>query len=262
MQLKSIKKSCAINFIGTISLVTLSCVAQANEPVDWSGQYAGVALGVVAGKVNPTVEATDGNYFNTNNLSDLKSTFSQDFSDNDVSATFIYGYQWQQENWVYGLETNLFVSNFSSKKGENAHVYENTPTISYGYSERVENKFGISIKPKVGYAFDNMLINFSVGPILSKFKYTFNFNDSNSTTDVSSDYSDSKWALGVTTGLDFNYKLENDYVLYASYMYTYYPDVVDGKSALNATNRTWTDEFKHDASFSSHTVSVGLVKYF
>lgn len=262
MQLNLNKKSYAIKLISVISLTAVSGLVQANEPVDWSGQYAGVALGVVAGKVNPTVEATDGNYFNTNNLSDLKSTFSQHFSDNDVSATFIYGYQWQQENWVYGVETNLFVSNFSSKKGENAHVYENTPTISYGYSERVENKFGISIKPKVGYAFDNMLINFSVGPVLSKFKYKFNFDDTNSSYDITGKHTDSKWALGVATGLDFNYKIDNDYVLYASYLYTYYPDVVDGKSGLDEPNSSWTDEVKHDASFSSHTFSVGLVKYF
>lgn len=262
MQLNLNKKSYAIKLISVISLTAVSGLVQANEPVDWSGQYAGVALGVVAGKVNPDVEATDGNYFNTENLTDLKRTFSQDFSDNDMSATFIYGYQWQQENWVYGLEANLFVSNLSSKNSETNHEYAHTSNVYYSYSEKVENKFGISIKPKVGYAFDNMLVNFSVGPVLSKFKYKFNFDDTNSSYDITGKNTDSKWALGVATGLDFNYKMDNDYVLYASYLYTYYPDVVDGKSGLDEPNSSWTDEFKHDASFSSHTFSVGLVKYF
>ena len=235
----------------------------AEEYNDWSGQYAGMSLGVMAGKVNPSTTVTKGisYYSQDEDVTKLNSIFSSNFSDNDFSGTLIYGYQWQSERLVYGIEANLIINDYSSSKAVNEEPYASASSLYFNSAIKIKNTFGLSIRPKVGYTFDNVLIDFSAGPTLSKFKYEFSLSDSTN-QGTTGDYSDSKWALGVSAGLDFNYKMDNDYALYASYLYSYYPDIVDGSNHLKTSSSTFAEEFKHDASFSSHTVSVGLVKYF
>ncbi|GAB4294534.1 MAG: hypothetical protein Kow0083_07570 [Methylophaga sp.] len=245
------------SILGSLIAVSSSAYAEgAGE--NWNGLYGGIAFGGFYGKASPDTTVSDGTYFNTENISTLNSTFQEEISDKTLSGSALLGYDVQNGNLVYGIEVDLTGMNYSEKHSRNVN-YVIPAANSFSVSTEVESNFALSIRPKIGYSFGDTMVHLAVGPTLSRFKYRFNFSDD--ATPAAASFSDEKTELGYSANLGGNHQLGDGWVLRGDYIYTYYPDIVDGSNLLSYPISE-TDVFSHDADFRSHNIRIGLFKRF
>lgn len=243
--------------LGSLIAISSSAYAEGSGE-NWNGLYGGFAIGGFYGKASPDTTVSDGTYFNTQNISTLNSTFQEEISDKTLSGSALLGYDVQNGNLVYGIEVDLTGMNYSEKHSRNVN-YVFPAANSFSVSTEIESNFALSIRPKIGYSFGDTMVHLAVGPTLSRFKYRFNFFDD--ATPSAASFSDKKTELGYSANLGVNHQLGDGWLLRGDYVYTYYPDIVDGSNLLSRPAAE-TDVFSHDANFHSHNIRIGLFKRF
>lgn len=225
----------------------------------WQGPYGGFALGGVYGKSSPSTTVTDGTYFQTGNISKLNDTLQNSIEGAALSGSLLLGYNFQRGNVVYGVDADLTAMNFSESERNGPVGYPVTANNNFNVYTRVENKFALSIRPKIGYSFGDTMVHFAAGPTIGRFKYEWTFSDDANPAQAS--FSDNKNALGISSSIGVDHQIGGGWSLRGDYIFTYYPDIVDGSNRLSSP-AGHTDRFTHDADFQSHSLRVGLIKHF
>ncbi len=246
--------------IGGMISGTAAYAGDAATSQKWQGLYGGFAIGGVYGTSSPDTTVSDGSYFDTANIDKLNSTFQEDIEGTALSGSGLLGYDVQDGNLVYGIEADLTGMNYSETENSGAVIYPSNSTISFDVSTKVESKFAFSIRPKIGYSFGDTMVHVAAGPTVSRFKYKFSFLDSTGASAAAS-FSDEKTAFGVSSTIGVSHQIGDGWSLRGDYVFTYYPDIVDGSHLLSAPAPR-TDVFTHDADFQSHNIRIGLIKRF
>ncbi|WP_417454192.1 outer membrane protein [Kiloniella sp.] len=227
------------------------------QPHSWEGLHVGFSIGGAYGNADSNYDVIDeGAYFVPGDPEQLGGLFNRKIDGQSLTGAFIAGYDFQRDNITYGIETDLTVMDFSETEGVRDVAYDTQPGTLFNQQNKIESKFMLSLRPKVGYAMGKALFHFSAGPSIGKFKYSSQFSDGNGAT---TSFSDSKIALGLSSGLGVNYMVGDGWSLRGDYLFSYFPDIVDGKSALSNDAQ---NGFKYDADFQSHNLRFGLTKRF
>lgn len=243
-----------LSFAATTSSIALAT----DSDNDWGGLYGGIAIGALHGKANPDTTVTERNYFDTENINKLNSTFQKEVSGSSATASAILGYLKQSDHFLYGIEADLTAMNFNEKTSTTTsyanRVDENTTDTS------IKSSLSLAIRPTIGYSYGNTMVQFGAGPVISRFNYKFQFSDFNDATTRSDN---DKTAIGVSANIGIKHKLDSGLILQGDYIYSQYSNIADKDSLLtNNAGATQTDKFSYDSDFKSHNVRIGLVKYF
>jgi len=237
-----------------------------NATADWSGFYAGLAVGGTNGEADPTLNAIQatGTFFATTDYEQLDPEGSKDLSELDPSLSLFGGYNIQRGNWVYGLEAEATLSRFDEEHSTPRTEFLSAPGCAFTMNTRISSDWMASLRPRLGYAFGDSLISLSAGPALSQINYRFQYanNASGPNPALSSNESGDVLALGWAAGMAFEHVLpfEGDWRLKLEYLHYEFPDAIHNKSYdINYTNPAG---FKSDLDFRADSVRLGLVKRF
>ncbi|MCX5518985.1 porin family protein [Kaistia defluvii] len=203
-------------------------VAAAPEVFNWTGFYVGVHGGVAAGDFKyPLGISSDG--FGTSG--ELKQDASGGFGGAQI------GYNWQfNPNWVVGVEADIAAASYQGKVSGNI--------AGFGFDAGSEVEWFGTVRGRVGYALDNLLLYGTGGFAYGDVKSSINVNGSGVST------SDTQY--GWTAGAGFEYGITKNITLKTEYLY------VDlGSQTLFDTNIGDTN-VKMDADTRFHTLKAGL----
>ena len=223
------KKLLACTCLATVACWGTAAMASdiglAPATYDWSGGYVGANAG--AG-INNSSFKNDYYYAGQNSVDDLTSGLINDLdysgsaSDTAFSAGMLAGYNWEMSGFVLGAEADFNYLGFSSSKKNNVSdvmsqvlAPENTnasDTIDYD-----SNWFG-TVRARLGYAIDNVLIYGTGGIAYGKMDVTQNLTASNGSESASWQGSTGGWNMGWTVGGGVEYGIDR-WTLGAEYLY-------------------------------------------
>jgi outer membrane immunogenic protein len=152
------------------------------------------------------------------------------------------GYNYQFENnVVVGLEADFEWSDLDAKTSGNSG-FDN----AYGYSYGSEVEWSGTLRARLGYAFDTLLVYGTGGAAYGKVKM---FDDNWSSPDSYS-YTDTRW--GWTAGAGVEWAFAQNWSVKAEYLY------VDlGSFRVNDFLPDW-DYTEQETDFKFHTLKVGI----
>ena len=224
----------------------------------WGGQYIGFAIGASKGKAEPTTQVKNTTYFTSApDPGQLNPIASTDIDATDVNGNLFWGVNGQTDNLVYGVELNLMLNNYDEQQNSGNIAYLSQPTGTFSMSTRVESNWAVSIRPRLGYAFQKSLIYLTAGPAMRQFNYDFTFSDTH--THTSTAVSENEWELGLIVGFGYEFKIQDAWSLRTEYLYSIYRDVIDTQSILSSQP---ADGFTHKLDFTEHSLSIGLSRKF
>lgn len=229
----------------------------ANSNKEWEGQYFGFAIGQGKIKTNSSITLQENGYFIDQDPGQLNPLASKDLTDSNAISSIIWGYNKQNQNFVYGVETDISFSNFRDENDTGNINYITMPAATFRIQSKIKSKYLISIRPRIGYATNKSLFTISAGPALTKIDYNFNFSDTHSPE--YSSLNEQNWALGLSGSIGYEYLLSNDWRLKMDYLYYKFNSVVNKKSQLSNTP---ADGFNHDIDFEVNTFRIGFIKKF
>ncbi|WP_339861441.1 outer membrane protein [Thalassospira alkalitolerans] len=254
------RKIAAILISGTMTALsagmTPALADDAKPGENWQGPYGGLALGGAYSAANPDSSIVLPSYFSAGDDTQLNPILQRDIDGWDVTGALLAGYDWQFGNITYGLEGDLSLMDFS--ESENTSGIYDTNGENFTTSTTVETNFAFSLRPKIGYVQDKFQIYAALGPSISRFKTTHRFTD---TTAPAKDirFSDTKTAFGISSSIGAGYLLNDGWVVRGDYVFSYYPDILDGSSNVDAAT---PDDIKYDSAFQSHNIRFALIKRF
>lgn len=229
----------------------------ANSNKEWQGQYIGFAIGQGEIKTNSSITVQEKGYFVNEDPEQLNPLASENLTDSSAIGSIIWGYNRQNQNFVYGLESDISLSDFNDKNNTGNINYITMPASTFNIQSEIKSKYLISIRPRIGYATNKSLFTISAGPALTKVDYRFNFSDTN--TPEYSSINEQKWALGLSAGIGYEYLLSKDWRIKMDYLYYKFNNVINKKSQLSNTS---ADGFNHNIDFEINTFRIGFIKKF
>ena len=228
------------------------------EQSTWNGHYIGAALGVAYSHSKPdtSVRAT-GTYFVTADKTQLEPLVDESFSSSDLSGSLMWGYTKKVGKWVYGIETDLTLSDYNETYRSGNINYVSQPASTFQVSTTLKTYATATLRPRLGYIHDKTLLYVSAGPALSVFEFDFEFTDTFAAQSSRTSSRDLK--LGAAFSIGGEHQLDDAWSLRAELLSTYFPNAVDDKSNLRTSQ---ADGFDHDIGHQSHNFRIGLVKRF
>tara|TARA_R110000824_G_scaffold118960_14_gene271990 strand:+ start:103735 stop:104610 length:876 start_codon:yes stop_codon:yes gene_type:complete len=249
----------------SLALTSAASASDVNTDRNWQGFYAGLAFGGAHGAANPDSEAVSSGYFSTaTDLAQLNPGLQQRVDGDSLTGSALIGYDVQDGSLIYGIEADFTLMDYSRSTHAGPTTYISDPVTSFTLDTNVKTDFSFSIRPKLGYAFGNMMFYAAAGPTLSQFKYTTSYLDDN-LLGVPVVFSDTKLALGVSLNAGATIRLDDQWSLRSDYVFNYYPNIVDERHSFDVTVGgvgTFTGVINNKSDFRSHNLRFALIRYF
>ena len=212
--------------------VAAAAPAAAQEGQSWGGLYIGANAGGSWGdqKVSASVEPGNG----TAPISAIDAAaISQASADKSNKGAFTGGvqggYNYMMGPWLLGLEADwdwLDLTTTATKSAPSALLVN--PPLTYTLNQQVTTDWMVSLRARIGYAFDNWLIYGTGGAAWSELKYRADLTDSRANRAVTStSTTKTGWAAGVGAG----YALTSQWSLRGEWLYADFGHV--GSAATN-----------------------------
>ena len=243
----------------TALLLSGSVVAETvdSSSSTWIGQYIGFTGGYSRGAADPTANAKANGYFITTDPGQLDPVASHDIKAGNVSGTVFWGVNRQLDNILYGVEIDLYLTDYNERYRSGNITYLTQPAHTFEINSRVKSNIALSLRPRLGYITGDSLFYLSLGPVLRHFEYNFKFTDTFASEYA--DKSDEQWSLGWAAGLGFEQQLKGAWSLKVEYLHSSYDDIVDIESSLRTVP---ADGFKHSLEFKEQSFRVGFYRRF
>jgi|SRR5665213_905540 len=271
------------------ALVFLAAIASqpasaADRVSNWSGFYVGGNAGYAWGSESNSLNIGDGpSVLNCHFCSAIVGGNDAALAQNAGSSSFDprgfvggaqFGYNWQKANWVYGIEADIGGFSQSQTENSSANLLANTafPQCFAGggaavactgnFSSTVKADWLITIRPRIGYAWDQSLVYVTGGLAISKLSfsqsYSDNINFAAGNVGGSQNSSASQLKAGWVIGAGLERAMGKNWSLKAEYLYVRF----DGLNANGALSDAVTGDFANFSNrvdhFASNIVRVGF----
>ena len=193
---------------------------------DWAGRYIGVQIGV---------------NFLEDDWQDPIPPFIGDTETNGISAGLLLGYNFQNSDWVYGIEGDFEFADVDGQDQGNGPAAFVTGVVELNWQA--------SIRARVGKVVNNTLFYGTGGVAFGDFDFNYHLG-------VPLDgYEDT--LTGWTVGGGFEQAMSNDVNFRLEYRYTDF-----GDSTSDITNCCAAPPFRQIHEVTTNTIRVGLSKQF
>lgn len=244
--------------LAAILSVSVSAAKASDQNISaWEGPYFGAAIGGSYGYARPNTTIRRSTYFVAADKTQLDPLLDESLGGADIAGSLIWGYNNQRERWVYGVEADLTLFDQEEIYETGNINYVSQPASTFQFSTTLKSYGIASVRPRLGYVWDDSLFYVSAGPAVSFIEYDFQFTDT--FQPQSSRTSESGFKIGAAFNVGTEYRLRQDWSLRADYMFTYFPRAVGTQGILETSA---ADGFDHDIDYQNHNLRVGLVKRF
>jgi len=249
--------SAALLFSVLIACAPAYAESSSSQTADWNGLYAGVAVGMSKGTVDPAANSIANGYFITTDPGQVDPEGGKKLEETMVNGGVLVGMNRQYGNIVAGIEVDLTRSAFNEQYTSGNIAYITVPASTFNLTTKVTSDWLASVRPRLGYAHKDGLYFASAGPAMTRMNYDFYFADT--AGPAFTRVTESAFKLGWSAGVGYEHKLADDWSLKAEYLYTRFTNIVKTSSQLsNAAN----DGFNHKVNYTLNNVRVALVKSF
>ena len=246
---------------------TLSAARPAQADGMWSGFYVGANAGYAWGHADNNLTISDGLGINChfcaggagNDAGLVQAAGSPGSDPKGFTGGIQLGYNWQAQNWVYGLEADFNAFSQKQTVGNSVDLPANTagsncfsgvliPCVG-NISTSIKTDWLVTVRPRVGYAWNQTLLYATGGLALTRLSFSQSYSDNVNFIAFppggSVSLSSSATKVGWVVGGGIEHKLAYNWSLKAEYLYVRF----DGVSA----NGTLTDGFPGDfANFTNN----------
>jgi outer membrane immunogenic protein len=244
----------------------------------WSGFYVGANVGYAWGRADDSLTIADGPGINChfcaggagNDAGLAQAAGTPSFDPKGFIGGAQLGYNWQASNWVYGLEVDFNAFSQDQTVTNTVGLVANTTATNCfsgglvpcvgNFSTSVKTDWLLTIRPRLGYAWDRTLIYATGGLALTKLSlsqsYSDNINFLAFPPGGSASLSSSATKIGWVVGGGLEQKFAYNWSLRAEYLYVRF----DGIDA----NGTLTDGFPGDfANFANNLdhLATSIVRF-
>ena len=275
----------------SLSTLFVNVPARAGD-AHWSGFYIGGNAGYGFGSASNSLGIVDGAltkcHFCDNTIGGgptidhliAQSAGSPELKPHGFSGGLQLGYNWQAANWVYGLEVEAGALHQRDNNGNSFGLIGNTALGPLGggvcgttglescigsYSTKVSADWLFSLRPRLGYSFDNTLVYGTAGVAVTRLKFEQTYGDNityplvaGSTGAGGSVYSSAQaWRAGWVLGGGIEQALHEHWSLKAEYLYMRFAGV-NAAGHLTDGFGSFADFSNSVNHFSSNLVRVGL----
>ncbi len=247
------------------SLVLAACAMLAAPPVtaaadpasSWNGFYVGAHAGYAwtRADINTTLgpaASCGGGVVNCNAVSSVE---SQPLNPRGFAGGALAGYSFQSGSLVYGLEAD-----FSGLAGSASRTVTGTFPVGgccFTVSQSVKADWTMTIRPRIGYAFDRALVYATGGLALGHLKYSEQVVDTAGNTENTNI---SSVKAGWTLGGGVEYALPNRWTLRGEYLYTKFAQLgTDTTASVVSYVPPSPLVYSHRVDFSSSTARAALI---
>ncbi len=242
----------SIAMVAVISTMAFTQTASAAPPYNWTGFYAGGNAGYGSGNANDAMVLegswlTDG----TGDNVPLTPLGNGQLKINGFVGGIQAGYNYQMGQWLLGIEVDA--DYFRMKKDFASGAFTNAASgNSYTFTSSFESNWLITVRPRLGYAFDRLLVYVTGGLAIADQKFSQNITQLNiAYTEIGSV---SKTTAGWTAGVGAEYALDNRWSVKAEYLY-----VDPGSVSFSASGDIAPDyNSVHSAHLKASVVRAGL----
>lgn len=173
--------------------------AHSNTPFSWSGPYVGANIGN-AWQNDNLIETQIGN---------PGYSHPQSAQSSSILGGLFAGYNFEESQFVFGVEGDIQAIGL-----QQTTQYSNSAIAKFGSKTNVQG----SIRGRLGFAFDQMLIYATGGPAFAQIDNTYSYASSQ---DISS------FRIGYTVGGGIEAALSDHWLGRLEYRYTDYGTIVD-----------------------------------
>lgn len=219
-------------------------VAPAYGPYDWTGFYAGISGGYDFGTGH---DVTMGELFPGNTpLVDRYGRLSPKGGFGGVQG----GYNWQSGNFVVGLEADIQAADISDRTSGVGAV------TNYSVSTKSQATWFGTVRPRIGYAFDNILIYATGGLVFGGVKYSQDYADLTN-AGFFARIRDDKTRLGYAVGAGAEYAFNQHWTAKLEYQYIDLGrSTISGEEFLDGNPTDFTIQTRLHSDF--HTIRAGV----
>ncbi len=207
-------KNILLSGCAMLAALTLASSAQAADiapaSYDWTGFYLGANAGAAWNN-----SSVDNNYYSSTGIPYVGFKNSLDGDETAFTAGGLLGYNYQMDKVVLGIEADLNYLGFSDSKS-NSFEYPSSPGLPYTTTSSVEADWFGTIRGRLGFAVDNVLIygtgGAAYGHVSASGKVTADFPPGG-TAKTSTDSTNWGWTVGggAEYGID-NWSLGLEYL--------------------------------------------------
>jgi outer membrane immunogenic protein len=227
-------------------------------PLSWTGFYIGaIAGGAWSRSDASTVVTTPGsNYFNGSDVSQIDSAgATQRQTGTDFTGGFEAGVNFQIGNWVWGVEADA--SSMRVRDSESATAsYLSSPTHSFTASSETDANWLVTLRPRLGFAVNNLLFYGTGGLALSDVKHRFEFSD---TFASAAESASASTTVGWTVGGGMEFMMCRNWTMKAEYLYVDFgKDSAAGVVVNTVSPQISFPTLAHEADLTTQIARAGI----
>jgi outer membrane immunogenic protein len=219
----------------------------------WDGGYLGLNIGGTFPKAHTTTSTifSPVGYFATTSVPAIAAAGNQHSSASSLSGGIEGGWNWRDDNWVYGLEGDATVMG-ATAASSGTRVYPCCSPTNFTVSSTVKQNWMISVRPRIGWVFggDDELVYVTGGWAVTEEKAAFLFTDTFATAHEAAAKNTTRggWTLGAGAAYPFG----GGWSVKAEYLYSEF-----GTSTIHGGTLTaFTPPISFPANVFTHTVSL------
>jgi len=208
-----LKGTCALAFV----LFAIGSANAADE--DFKGFYVGANAGGAFGrpKVDTSPSFSPAGYFAFTSVGAIASASNQIIDTNGFTAGGTVGYNFQRENFVFGLEADYGSMNLSGSTTV-TQPYPCCPTTSFTVTQTAKTSWLFTVRPRVGVVFGHFLLYGTAGAAVTNVKYTGLFTDTFASAHENAAINETR--PGWTAGIGGEHHLSHHLSIKGEYLWT------------------------------------------
>jgi outer membrane immunogenic protein len=237
--------------------------AHASTDRDWTGFYLGINAGGNWGEADIRTLATNDAYLNVFQSS-VNAHGKGNLDPEGFTAGVEGGYNWQfSESWVLGMELE-FDSLYTNETRHFMAPYDPTSDVSaiYTQTQNLRTEWVFMLRPRLGYAVDDLLVYITGGLTLAQLKIDNSFFDGAFYSQGDKSETEVGWAVGA--GLE--YLLEGDFQNFSVKLEYLFADLGDISTSSDFGTQQGVGVipqiFDYTADFHTNIIRLGANYYF
>ncbi len=246
----------AFSTFAALAIAALPVQAQTN----WAGPYVGGNVGAALGqsKTQQSTVFSPTGYFASSSVPAVNGAGSKKLSPDGVIGGLHAGYDWQFGSIVAGVIGEFGALALNESSGSTV-TYPCCAPTNFTVKNKVSTDWFLSFRPRVGYAFGNLLPYLTGGVSLTNLRTNFTFTDTFASASETANKTSTRVGWSVGTGIE--YALNNNWSLKGEYLYTDFGRSSSSGTALTAFTPAIafpTNTFSHSADLQVHAIRIGF----
>jgi outer membrane immunogenic protein len=249
-----------LSVVGFALAALAIAAAPSQAQINWSGPYVGGDVGAAIGqsKTQQSTVFSPIGYFASTSVPAIGTAGSKKLSPDGVMGGLHAGWDWQFGSVVAGV-IGEFGALALSESATSTVTYPCCAPTNFTVRNKVSTDWFLSFRPRVGYAFGNLLPYLTGGLTVTNLRANFTFTDTFAGASESANKTDTRVGWSVGTGLE--YALNNNWSFKGEYLYTDFGRLSTSGNTLTAFTPAIafpTNTFSHSADLQVHAIRIGF----